>query len=68
MPCALQGSDGHLNVCGLEKKKKPYWLKANAMQKTWVASNTTETNSNKPNHHQPTPTKTKMHPGDEVKR
>ena len=23
MPCALQGSDGHLNVCGLEKKK-PY--------------------------------------------
>ena len=32
MPCALQGSDGHLNVCGLVKKK-PYWPKANAVQK-----------------------------------
>ena len=37
MPRALQGSDRHLNVCGLEKKK-PYWLKANAVQKTQVQS------------------------------
>ena len=36
-----QGSDGHLYICGLVKKK-PYWLKANAVQKTQVQSKQTD--------------------------
>ena len=36
--CALQGSDGCLNVYGQEKKKK-YWLKANAVQKPVIQAN-----------------------------
>jgi len=45
MLCALEGSHGHLNVCGLEKKK-PYWPKANAVQKTQVQSKPEKSTTN----------------------
>ena len=62
MPCALQGSNGHLNVCGLEKEE------ALLAQGNCHAKNLGAIQANKNQQQQTHLPPNKKHPGDEVKK
>ena len=69
LPCALQGSDGHLNVCGLETEEALFGPWQMPCKKPGCNPIQQKPTAKKPNHHQTNkPNKTKMHPGDEMKK